>query len=315
MKIKKEIIIGIVFIGALGLFIWGFNFLKGFNLFKDQRVFYAEYDRVSGLARSNPVSVNGLKVGQVSDIYFAPDFSGNIIVELTIETQMPVPKNSVALIYSSDLMGSKAINLKLGNDTAYLLSGDTLLTDVEASLKEAVNQQIQPLKLKAEELILSIDSVVTVIKEIFNEKAKENLTSSLASIQQTFANLESATYNLDTLVAAQKTRLSQIMINLESITTTIKNNEDNIDNILANFSTLSDSLARAKIPQTFENINKVADDIAVIVDKVNKGQGSLGMLVNDEELYQNLKGTAEQLQLLLEDVRLNPKRYVRFSLF
>jgi phospholipid/cholesterol/gamma-HCH transport system substrate-binding protein len=154
-----------------------------------------------------------------------------------------------------------------------------------------------------------------VIKEIFNERAKENLTQSLASIQQTFENLESASYNLDTLVAAQKTRLSQIMINLESITTTIKDNEDNIDNILANFSTLSDSLARAKIPQTFENINMVADDIAVIVDKVNKGQGSLGMLVNDEELYQNLKKTAEQLQLLLEDVRMNPKRYVRFSLF
>jgi phospholipid/cholesterol/gamma-HCH transport system substrate-binding protein len=315
LKIKKEIIIGIVFIGALGLFIWGFNFLKGFNLFKEQRVFFAEYDRVSGLSKSNPVSVNGLKVGQVSDIYFAPDFSGNIIVELTIETQMPVPKNSVALIYSSDLMGSKAIDLRLGNDTAYLFSGDTLLTEVEASLKEAVNQQIQPLKLKAEELILSIDSVVTVIKEIFNERAKENLTQSLASIQQTFENLESASYNLDTLVAAQKTRLSQIMINLESITTTIKDNEDNIDNILANFSTLSDSLARAKIPQTFENINMVADDIAVIVDKVNKGQGSLGMLVNDEELYQNLKKTAEQLQLLLEDVRMNPKRYVRFSLF
>lgn len=315
MKLKKEIIIGIVFIGALGLFIWGFNFLKGFNLFKEQRVFYAVYDRVSGLSKANTVSVNGLKVGQVSDIYFEPNFSGNIIVELTIETKIPIPRNSVALIYSSDLMGSKAINLKLGDAGDYLLSGDTLFTEVEASLKEAVNQQIQPLKLKAEELILSIDSVVTVIKEIFNEQAKENLTNSLTSIQQTFKNLESTSYNLDTLVAAQKTRLSQIMMNLESITTTIANNKENIDNILANFSTLSDSLARAKIPQTFENINRVADDVAAIVDKVNKGEGSLGMLVNDEELYLNLKETANQLQLLLEDVRLNPKRYVRFSLF
>lgn len=315
MRYKKEIITGIVFVAALALFIWGFNFLKGFNLFKEQRVFYAVYDRVSGLSKSNPVSVNGLKVGQVSDIYFEPDFSGNIIVELTIETQIPIPKNSVALIYSSDLMGSKAINLQLGSDSVFVNDGDTLQTNVEASLKEAVNQQIQPLKIKAEELILSMDSVVTVIKEIFNEKARDNLTNSLASIQQTFENLESASYNLDTLVADQKTRLAQIMINLESITNTISKNEDNIDNILANFSTLSDSLAQAKIPQTFENINRVADDVAVIIDKINNGEGSIGMLVNDENLYKDLQKTAEQLHLLMEDIRVNPKRYVRFSLF
>ncbi|MDT8392739.1 MAG: MlaD family protein [Bacteroidales bacterium] len=315
MKIKKEIIIGIVFIAALGLFIWGFNFLKGFNLFKDQRVFYAVYEGVSGLSRSNPVSVNGLKVGQVSDIYFEPTYSGNIIVEITIETGIPIPKNSIARIYSSDLMGSKAINLILGDDSLIVESGDTLLTEVEASLKEAVNQQIQPLKLKAEELILSIDSVVTVIKEIFNEKAKENLTNSLASIQQTFENLENASYNLDTLVAGQKTRLAQIMVNLESITTNLDENEENINNILANFSTLSDSLARARIPQTFDNINRVAEDVAGIVDRINSGEGSLGLLVNDDELYKDLQETSEQLHLLLEDIRVNPKRYVRFSLF
>ena len=200
MKYKREISIGLVFIVALALFIWGFNYLKGFNLFKEQRVLYAVYDQVSGLTKANPVSINGLKVGQVSDIYFEPDFSGKIIVELTIETQLPIPKNSVALIYSSDLMGSKAIDLKLGGDTALAMTGDTLLNKVEASLKEAVNQQIQPLKAKAEELIMSIDSVVTVIKQIFNEQARENLTSSLASVQATFENLESASYNLDLMI-------------------------------------------------------------------------------------------------------------------
>ncbi|MEN8224990.1 MAG: MlaD family protein [Bacteroidota bacterium] len=315
MKYKREIGIGLIFILALALFIWGFSFLKGFNLFKEQRVVYAVYDQVSGLSQANPVSINGLRVGQVSDIYFEPEFSGKIIVEITIETHIPIPKNSVALIYSSDLMGSKAINLQLGDDSLFINTGDTLSTKVEASLKEAVNQQIQPLKAKAEELILSIDTVVTVIKSIFNEKAKENLSNSLASIQQTFANLESASYNLDTLVASQKTRLANIMFNLESISSTIRNNEDNIDNILANFSSLSDSLARAQIPETFANINRVADDVAVIVDKINNGEGSIGMLVNDEHLYNDLQETAKQLHLLLEDVRVNPKRYVRFSLF
>ena len=315
MKYKKEIIIGLVAIVTLALFIWGFNFLKGFNLFKDQRVVYAVYDEVSGLTRSNPVSINGLKVGQVSDIYFEPGFSGNIIVEITVETQIPIPKNSLALIYSSDLMGSKAIDLQLGDATEYILSGDTLRTRVEASLKEAVNQQIQPLKAKAEELIMSIDSVVTVIKSIFNEKARENLSNSLASIQQTFANLESASYNLDTLVASQKTRLAQIMYNLESITTTIRMNQDNIHNILSNFSSVSDSLAQARIPETFANINRVVGEVEGIVEKINNGEGSIGMLVSDDKLYNDLQESAKQLNLLLEDIRVNPKRYVRFSLF
>ena len=315
MKYKREIGIGLIFIVALALFIWGFSFLKGFNLFKEQRVIYAVYEQVSGLDRANPVSINGLKVGQVSDIYFEPGFSGNIIVEITVETQIPIPRNSVALIYSSDLMGSKAIDLKLGDDSLYISNGDTLSTRVEASLKEAVNQQIAPLKLKAEELIMSIDSVVTVIKAIFNEKAKENLSNSIASIEQTFANLESASYNLDTLVAAQKTKLSQIMINLESITSTISENEENIDNILTNFSSLSDSLAKAEIPRTFVKIDRVMGDVALIVEKINNGEGSLGMLINDEELYKDLQESAEQLHLLMEDIRINPKRYVRFSLF
>lgn len=315
MKYKREIGIGLIFIVALTFFIWGFSFLKGFNLFKEQRIVYAVYEQVSGLDRANPVSINGLKVGQVSDIYFEPGFSGNIIVEITVETKIPIPINSVALIYSSDLMGSKAIDLKLGDDSLYISNGDTLSTSVEASLKEAVNQQIAPLKLKAEELILSIDSVVTVIKAIFSEKAKENLSNSIASIEQTFVNLENASYNLDTLVAAQKTKLSQIMINLESITSTISENEENIDNILANFSTLSDSLAKAEIPRTFAKIDRVMGNVALIVEKINNGEGSLGMLINDEELYNDLQKSAEQLHLLMEDIRINPKRYVRFSLF
>ena len=315
MKYRKEIIIGLVFIAALALFIWGFSFLKGFNLFKEQRVLYAVYDQVSGLSKANPVSINGLKVGQVSDIYFDPSYSGKIIVEITIETQLPIPRNSVALIYSSDLMGSKAIDLKLGSDSLLVANGDTLGTRVEASLKEAVNQQIQPLKAKAEELILSIDSVVTVIKEIFNEQARDNLTSSLASVQATFENLESASYNLDQMIAAEKVRFGEIMFNLESITTTIRENEDDIDNIISNFSVISDSLAQADIPRTFANINRVVGDVADIVDKINSGEGTLGMLVNNESLYRDLQKSAEQLSLLLEDLRVNPKRYVRFSLF
>ena len=162
---------------------------------------------------------------------------------------------------------------------------------------------------------MSIDSVVAVIKQIFSEQARENLTSSLASIEKTFANLESASYNIDQMVEAEKERLAEIMTNLETITSTIAENEENIDNILTNFSTISDSLAKAEIPQTFANINRVVGDVAIIIEKVNNGEGTIGMLINDEDLYKDLQKSAEQLHLLMEDIRLNPKRYVRFSLF
>lgn len=162
---------------------------------------------------------------------------------------------------------------------------------------------------------MSIDTVVTVIKQIFNEKARENLSNSLESVQKTFENLENASYNLDLMIAAEKVRFGEIMANLESITTTIAENEENIDNILANFSTISDSLAQAEIPQTFANINRVVGDVAEIVEKINNGEGTIGLLINDEDLYKDLQQSAEQLHLLMEDLRLNPKRYVRFSLF
>jgi phospholipid/cholesterol/gamma-HCH transport system substrate-binding protein len=315
VKLSKEFKVGLVAIATIAIFIWGFNYLKGLDIFKTYKTFYAIYPRVNGLMEANPVSIHGLNVGQVTRISFTPDMSGNIIVEFVVTTDLPLPKNSVANIYSSDLMGSKAIEIMIGDTNIYLDDGDTLMSEVEASLKDAVNQQIAPLKNKAEELIGSIDSAVVAIRGVFNRRTRENLKNSIESIRITLKNLESATYNIDTLVISQKNRLATILDNVEAITTNLRENNENITNIINNFSTISDSLAKAQIPKTFDNINSTISDLAEVVEKVNTGQGTIGLLLNDDKLYNNLQQASNNLNALLEDLQQNPKKYVRFSLF
>ena len=315
MKYSKEIITGLLVLIALALLFWGFNFLKGKNLFSEERVFVGVYDNIGGLVKTNPVLINGMRVGQVTNMYFDPSGSSKVIVEFAISNPVPVPENSIAKIFSSDLMGSKAVEIDLGDSPVYAEPGDTLKTDVEISLKEEVNRQVQPIKRKAENLILSIDSVITVIQYVFNRATRENLTKSFEHIAASFDNLENTTYTIDTLVTSQKTRMQRILENIEFITINLRENQDNFSNIMANLSTLSDSLAKARISETLTSTNDAMTEVADIVNRINRGEGSLGLLVNDDSLYIQLEKSAKDLNLLLEDIRLNPKKYVKFSVF
>ncbi len=315
MKRYRNILIGLTFILALALVIWGYNFLKGKNIFSKQTIFYAKYEEVSGLEIANPVLINGYRVGQVNKLYFDPDMSGDIIVILMIDKPFPVPKDSYARIISEDIMGSKAVDLDLGKSTDLAVSGDTLGTSLEASLKDEVNAQVQPIKRKAENLLLSIDSLVVAIQTIFNESAVENLTSSFNDIRRTFANLQSTTSNIDTLVDQEANRISSILENIDSLSYTLKENRSNIATIIKNFEVISDSLARADIPGTFIRANNSLDKLDLILAKINSGEGSLGLLLHNDTLYMEVEKTVSELHKLLEDIRLNPERYVKFSLF
>ena len=314
-KRYKPVIIGVSFIAAIVIFIWGFNFLKGTGLFKNEIIYYASYDRVNGLIKGNPVVVNGLRVGQVKNVYFNPDMSGSIMVDLTLSTDLPIPRNSTASIFSSDLMGSKAIELVLGNSKQPLMKGDTLATSVEAGLMEEVNAQVEPIKRKAENLLASIDTLVTAFQSIFNKSARTNLSKSFLNIEKTLANLQNASSNIDTLVGDESSRIANILCNLEAVTSTLKDNRGQITTILSNFESISDSLAKSEIPGTFVRANKTLDDMNNILGKINNGEGTLGMLMNDDSLYMELNRSASALDSLLLDVKNNPKRYVRFTLF
>lgn len=315
MKFSKEFKIGFLFILATAVLVWGFSFLKNKNILYKERVLISVYQHVNGLNPSNPIYINGVKVGQVGKVYFDPSMNGNIIVQLIFTDKFPIPSNSTARIFSEDLMGSKAVEILLGAGPGYAQNGDTLRTDVETSLKDAVNQQILPLKLKAEDLLSSIDTMVVAIQGIFNKEALADLNASIKSIRQTFSNLESTTHNLDTLVSTQSSRLSSILYNIDMITRNLNNNSQEINRILDNLASLSDTIANSNIAGIIGNLDKTIGSLTLVMGRIEKGEGTLGLLINDDKLYNDLEKSARELNLLLEDIRLNPKRYVRVSVF
>jgi phospholipid/cholesterol/gamma-HCH transport system substrate-binding protein len=315
LKISKEFKLGVLFLTTLLLLGWGISFLKGKNIFSNNREFYGVYDQVEGLLVANPVTVNGFEVGQVTDIAFTEDNTGNIIVTMEVKNDFIVPKNTVARIYSSDIMGSKAIALNLGSSQETALPGDTLTASVESGLREAVNEQVRPIKVKAENLLMSIDSVVTVVQDVFNPRARDDLAKSFKSISEAMEYLKSTTYNLDTLVTSERDRLAMIVGNLESITRNIDSKEDKINNVINNLSTVSDSIANADISTTLKKANQSIDQITAITQKLNEGQGSAGKLLNNDSLYNNLEAATHELNMLLLDMKLHPQRYVHFSVF
>lgn len=315
MKFSKDAKIGLVVVGAIIILIWGVNFLKGFNVFSSEQFFYARYDRVDGLKKSSSVTLKGLKVGQIKSIKFNNETADHLLVEFSISDQFKLPANSIAHIESADIMGTKVIKLIPGNAKTILQSGDTIIGSIEGDLKEQVSMQMLPLKKKAEKLMSGVDSVLTVIQYIFNENTRDNLTKSFGSIEQTFKKLENASGTLDTIITGQKNHLENIFANIDSITENLKDNNKNVSTILTNFANISDSLSVADIAQTINNAKSTLQQTNDILEKINSGQGSMGMLINNDTLYTNLEAASNSLTNLLIDLKNNPKKYMHFSLF
>ena len=315
MKIKREHKIGLLSLAALLLFIWGFTFLKGRDLFLKEKHFYAVYSEVSGLVEGSSVQISGLKVGRIDEIYFHPDDASKVIVYFTVKNGIKIPKNSVARIFSSDLLGTRALEIKLGNVDEYAEKDDTLRSEIQVSISEEVSLQMVPLKKKAEDLMLSIDSVMAVVQYIFNENTRENIKNSFESISQTITNLEQTSFSLDTLMSSERVKIANIFANIESISLNLRRNNYQITKVIENLSAITDSIVKADVVNVISNTNKAVSDVAQIVEKINSGQGSLGLLINDDSLYNNLEKSSLDLDKLMEDMRLNPKKYVHFSVF
>jgi len=315
MKTSTITKIGIFIFMAFIMLIWGLSFLKNEDFFNRDNVFLVEYSKVDGLLPSSPVLMNGFKIGQVTDIQFKSDNSGDLLVKILVKRDFHIPKQATALIYSLDLMGTKGIRLIRGEEQAFHANGDTLNGSIEGDLKEQVNAQMAPLKNKAEKLLGSMDSILTVVQNIFNENARNNLAYSFLQIRKTLQNLANTTSNLDTLVSKQRTKLGNIIANVESITYNMKSNNEQLNLIMKNFAAVSDSLAQSKIKSTIEKANLAMQQTNSIMEKINSGQGSIGLLLNNDTLYYNLESASKNLSLLLKDIRQNPKRYVRFSAF
>jgi phospholipid/cholesterol/gamma-HCH transport system substrate-binding protein len=315
IKYKREIKIGIVFIIATVVMIWGLMYLKGLEIFTKSRNIFAVYDNVDGLVVANPVTLNGLQIGQVNVLSFDPRHNGKIVAELYIKGDYPFPANSIARIRSSSLLGSKEVAIILGSSKTFLKSGDTIQTELEASLSSEVNKQLLPLKRKAENLISSIDSVVIIVQMVLNKNTRENLVQAIDHVEDALRNISHATYDLDTLVSTQRKNIAGIIGNVESISKNLKQNNEKITHIINNLSEVSDSLARAKIPSTIMQVNLAVKNLNKTLEKINKGEGTIGLLINDQKLYIDVENAARNLNLLIEDLKANPKKYVKFSVF
>ena len=316
MKVSKELKIGIVALVAIGILYVGVNYLKGINLWAGQETYYAIYDDIAGLGVANPVLLNGYKIGQVVDLNLLTELNGKILVGYIIsEKGLAIPVDSRFKIFSSDLLGSKAVQLQLGDSSLLAIPGDTLDSEVEESLSDAVNKQILPLKNKAEALIANIDSAMVSLNAILNKDTQEDLNKSFTSISEALAKFRDTAYRLDTLMVQERVKISAILDNMQSITYSLSSNSENIKNILANLESVSDSLAKADIKATVDNAKSALAGASQIMDKINMGEGSLGMLINNDTLYTNLAHASQELEWLLEDMRVHPNRYVHFSMF
>lgn len=317
MKISKEFKIGIIVTSAIGLFIWGINFLKGHDLFSHKYELYAVYPKIDGLIEANPLLVNGFKVGQINKISLIKDKNGEygVLVKFLLTEDVNIPKNSVARAVSSDLLGSKAVEIIYSKETEFVQSGDTLIAETEEGLKTSVSKQLAPLQKKIDGLLSSVDSVMTIVQVVLNDKTRENLSKSFESIKKAIQSLEQTAYKLDDLVASEKTKISSILTKLNSLAAMLEQNTGKIDNIIGNFSTLSDSLAKSNLKGAIDEAENTLAELNKLVAQINSGQGSLGKLAKNDSLYNNLNKASDDLDKLMKDLRINPERYIHFSVF
>lgn len=314
MKIRREAKLALTALAAVFILIWGINFLKGSSLFESKSTFYGVYDSVEGLKVSSGVIYRGYQVGQVISIQFTGERFDRVLVKFSVDKGLELPSNTLAMIQSADLMGSKVVALVPGDSHVFAVSGDTLRSQVERGLMEQVSQQMLPLKQKAERLLGSLDSVLLIVQGLFNEETKKNLSNSFGSIDRTLRNLEGASGNLDTLIQGESARISSILQDVNSITGNLRNNNEEISNILGNVSAISDSLRQASLHQTLMSLDYILATTDSIMNKINRGEGTIGALLNDNDLYYNLNQVSENLNRLLVEFRYNPKRFINLSL-
>ncbi|TBN06830.1 MCE family protein [Hyunsoonleella flava] len=298
MKISKEVKTGILVLSGIILFIFGFNYLKGKNLLDSSRTFYTEYDNVEGVVASTPVTINGLPVGKVMNIGFKGDGSGKLAVELVVNSDFEFSKNSRAELYETGLIGGKAIAIVPAFDGAEnAKDGDNLAGGVKAGLSELVNQRLTPLQEKIEIMMVGADSLLSNLNEVFDDKTKANLRASISGLNDIIQNFKEASKSIDVLIVKNQEKLGNTL--------------SNVDSISSNLSKTTAQLAETDLKSTVKQLEEVLQNFKDISGKIKNGEGSIGKLLNEDALYNNLEGASLQLKQLLEDIKLHPARYRR----
>ena len=313
MKINNETKIGVLAVVAILLLIVGFNFLKGKNLFKKNDYVYAVYTDVQGLAKSNPVVINGLQIGRIESLDGGKDMK-QIVVTVSLFKEVNIPSNSLAVI-NPNLLGSPTLEIQLGNSTHYLKSGDTLLTTLSGGAFDEALKLINPVLYEVRNAVKSLDSVLHVVSAVFDPATKKNLKEIAANINATTASFAVSAASLQEMMNLQNGLLAKSLENVNVFTSNLNSNNQKLNDILTNTQKASAQFAALNLQKTLDTLNIAVGNFKTGSQKMNSKDGSLGLLLNDKTLYNNLEATANKLNILLDDIRVHPRRYVNVSIF
>ncbi len=305
---KTEIKVGLVGFCVLILLFFGIKFLKGIDVFNKTTTYYAYYDNVSGMVESNYIYLNGMKVGYIKKIEPIGDRAEKFLLTLSIDSKIKMTKDTELIFFSADILGSKALKIEIGDSDEYLTSKDTLIGKVELGMLEKLSSSISPM---AENL----DSILYATRNILNYQTQNNLQKTFANLEQTSERLNSISNQFDGLMAAEKSKISKIISNTESITSNLRNNNEELTNIISKIEQITDTVAQAGIGQTLNQTAETIERLNTVLGVIEKGKGNIGMLINDEGLYKNLDESAKRLNDLIEDIKANPKKYINVSVF
>lgn len=301
MKLSREIKTGIIVIGGILLFILGFSYLKSTPLFDDSKTFYVVYDHVGGLQPGTQVSINGYAVGKVNDIRFK-DSSGKLLVTFSVDKSFEFSKNSPAELYDTGIIGGKGIQIQPVFDGAPpAKNGDTLPSSTRPGLTELVQQKLTPLQLKIEGAVTHADSLLFNFNQVLDENTRQNLRETISGLKEVVASFQKTSNGLNDLLADNRSRIDSTL--------------DNIGQVSANLARLSDTLSTSGLGQTIASLESTLGHLNSVLARMENGEGTMGRLLRDDSLYVNLNEASRQLELLLQDFRLNPKRYVNVSVF
>ncbi|HMG81691.1 MAG TPA: MlaD family protein [Ferruginibacter sp.] len=307
MTISNETKIGILAAVAILAFILGFNFLKGTSLGTKHAKYYAVFDNISGLANGNPVSINGKQIGSVASTDGGRDMRKIVV---TISTDMPVdiPNNSVAIINPA-LLGTTVLEIQLGDATQFYKEGDTISTQAKAGVLDAAFQKLDPVLYEVKTAVTSLDSLLGSVNSVFDNKTKNNIKGTMDNLQKSSANLE-------TLLNTQTGALAKTLNNVSEFTGGLKDNDEKINHVMSNLDATTTNLSKLNLEKTLDSLDITINTLKRVVTKINSDTtGTLGRLINNDNLYNNLTSTSNKLNLLLDDVRMHPKRYINISVF
>lgn len=320
MKVSKEFKVGLLVVLGILLLYVGVNFLKGNAIFGRNREYFAIFDNANGLKTSNEVQINGVKVGMVDAVNLHPKTPEKILVKFTIlDDELLIPKGSYVELISSDIMGTKALDLRLNTEPVakadYYQIGDTLHSEVETGIADQISEELLPLKRKTEELIGSVEGIIGSINSFWDTSASYTIDESLYEFRDGISKFGDLANSLTVLIENETKVVNDVLENTESITANLASKSGQINNTIDNISAISDTLAATDIKSVILETQQTLEELNGVLTKVNNGEGTVGALLHTDSLHVELMQTNQAIQDLLNDMEANPNKYVHFSVF